>query len=60
MSIDLYAKATNLLEQLANSIHDRDPGIAIYFANNNLWCFTKKEVQVVEEWLKEFIDENQK
>jgi len=52
MSIDLYAKAVNLLEQIANSVHERDP------KNPNLLCFSTAEVQVVEEWLKNFIDEN--
>lgn len=51
MSIDLYAKAVNLLEQIANSVHERDP------KNPNLLCFSTTEVQVVEEWLKEFVDE---
>lgn len=54
MSIDLYAKAVNLLEQIANSVHERDP------KNPNLLFFSASEVQVVEEWLKEFIDESLK
>lgn len=51
MSIDLYAKAVNLLEQVANSVHERDP------KNPNLLCFSTNEVQVVEDWLKEFLKE---
>lgn len=51
MNIDLYAKAVQLLEKIANSVHERDP------KNINLLCFSVSEVQVVEEWLKEFIEE---
>lgn len=54
MSIDLYAKAVNLLEQIANSVHERDS------KNPNLLCFSTTEVQVVEEWLKQFVDETLK
>lgn len=53
MSIDLYAKAVNLLEQIANSVHERDP------KNPNLLCFSTSEVQVVEDWLREFVKEAQ-
>lgn len=60
MSIDLYAKAVNLLEQLANSIHERDPSIVAHLVNNNSLCFTKKEVHMTEEWLKAFIEETTK
>lgn len=51
MSIDLYAKAVDLLGQIANSVHERDP------KNPNLLCFSTSEVQLVEEWLKQFVDE---
>lgn len=49
MSIDLYAKAVHLLERIANSIHEREP------KNPNLLCFSTIEVQVVEEWLDNFV-----
>ena len=51
MDIDIHAKAMQLLEKIANSVHERDP------KNPNLLCFSSTEVQVVEQWLKEFIDE---
>ena len=51
MSIDLYAKAVHLLERIANSIHEREP------KNLNLVCFSTNEVQVVEGWLKDFIND---
>ncbi len=54
MDIDLHSKAVHLLEKIANSVHERDP------KNLNLLCFSTTEVQVVEEWLKEFIKEQQK
>lgn len=53
MDIDLYAKAVHLLEKIANSVHERDP------KNPNLLCFSTNEVHVVENWLKEFIEETQ-
>ncbi len=48
MSIDYYAKSVELLERIANSVHERDS------KNPNLLCFTSNEVQLVELWLKEF------
>ena len=54
MEIDLYPKAVQLLEKIANSVHERDP------KNANLLCFSVSEVQLVEQWLKEFIDEQLK
>lgn len=51
MTIDIYAKSVQLLERVANSVHERDP------KNPNLLCFSTSEVQVVEEWLEEFIKE---
>lgn len=49
MNIDLHAKAMQLLEKVANSVHERE--------NANLLCFSINEVQLVEQWLKDFIDE---
>ena len=54
MDIDLYSKAVQLLEKIANSVHERDP------KNPNLLCFSTTEVHLVEKWLEEFIEENQK
>lgn len=54
MEIDLHSKAVHLLEKIANSVHERDP------SNPNLLCFSKAEVQLVEQWLKDFVEENQK
>jgi hypothetical protein len=51
MSIDLYSKAVQLLEKVANSVHERDP------KNPNLLCFSYTEVEVVEKWLNDFIRE---
>lgn len=54
MDIDLYSKAVHLLEKIANSVHERDP------KNPNLLCFSTAEVQVVEKWLEDFIEETKK
>lgn len=52
--MDLYAKAVNLLEQVATSVHERD------LKNPNPLCFSVSEVQVVELWLKSFMKELEK
>jgi len=44
MDIDLHFLSQQLLERLANSIHDRD-------SNQKDFCFSTKELQLVEEWL---------
>jgi hypothetical protein len=54
MSIDLYQKSSELLEKLANSIYDRDPG------NPNPFFFNVAEVHLVENWLTEMIKEIEK
>ena len=51
MAIDIYAKSVQLLERVANSVHERDP------KNPSLLCFNISEVHVVEEWLKELLRE---
>ena len=51
MSIDLYQKSSELLEKLANSIYDRDPG------NPNPFFFSLAEIHIVENWLSEFMKE---
>ena len=52
MNIDLYAKSVELLEQIANSVHERDP------KNANLLFFSVNEVQLVKEWLRDFLIDN--
>lgn len=51
MQIDFHTKSQQLLEALANSIHDRDRNSV------NPFCFNIAEVHVTEKWLNEFIDE---
>jgi hypothetical protein len=51
MIIDIYAKSVQLLEHVANSVHERDN------KNPNLLCFSISEVHVVEKWLNELIKE---
>lgn len=55
MSIDINAKAAQLLERLANSIYDRDHkatiDITIPFA------FRTTEIQIVENFLQDTIQE---
>lgn len=53
MEIDIHSKAVHLLEKIANSVHERDP------KNPSLMCFSSNEVQVVEQWLKDFVQEHQ-
>lgn len=54
MQIDLHVKAQQLLETLANSIHDRDPKSLTPF------CFNVAEVQAAHGWLESFVDEIKK
>jgi hypothetical protein len=49
--IDYHAKAMELLEQVANSVHERDP------KNPNLLSFTRSEIELVEAWLVDFTDD---
>ena len=51
MRIDLHAKSQQLLETLANSVHDRDP------KNLNPFFFNIAEIHVAEQWLRDFIEE---
>jgi len=51
MIIDIYAKSVQLLERIANSIHDRDP------KNPNLLTFSLSEIHIVEDWIKELLKE---
>jgi hypothetical protein len=53
MYIDLYATAVKLLEQVANSVHDRDN------KNVDLSCFSVSEVLVVRDALSDIIREAQ-
>jgi hypothetical protein len=51
MQIDLYVKSQQLLETLANSVHDRDP------RNPNPFFFNIADIQAAERWLVEFMKE---
>jgi hypothetical protein len=51
MEFNLHFKAVHLLEKIANSVYERDPN------NPNILCFTKAEVEVVEHWLADLIEE---
>lgn len=51
MTIDLHAKSHDLLETLANSIHDREP------KNLNPFFFNISEIQTAERWLLNFVRE---
>jgi len=53
MNLDLHFLSQQLLELLANSIHDRDNC-------QNDFCFNVKELHVVEDWLNEIIVQNRK
>jgi|FreactTroBogLake_1042271.scaffolds.fasta_scaffold82088_2 hypothetical protein len=50
MTIDIYQKSSELLEQLANSIFDRDT------SNPNPLCFSMTEIHIVENWLREILN----
>jgi hypothetical protein len=54
MDIDIYAKSVELLERVANSVHDRDP------KNHNLLTFSLNEIHIVEDWIRELIREVEK
>lgn len=54
MSIDLHVRSQELLERLANSIHDRDP------KSLNPFTFNIAEIHITEAWLTEFIKEIRK
>jgi len=49
MDRHLDQKAHKLLEALANSIHDRDP------KSQTPFFFSINEVEIAEEWLKNFL-----
>ncbi len=51
MQIDLYAKSHQLLETLANAVHDREQKLTQPF------FFNIDEIQVAEKWLVDFIRE---
>jgi len=51
MDLDLYVKSQQLLETLANSIHDRDP------KNPNPFFFSINEIHAAERWLEVFTKE---
>ena len=49
MSIDIHALSSNLLESLANSIHDRE-------GTDKNFCFSASEKHVVELWLLDLVN----
>ncbi len=52
--MDLHVKSQQLLEALANSVHDREP------KNTNPFFFNIADIQVAEKWLEDFIKEIKK
>ena len=50
MQLDLHLRSQNLLEQLANSIHDRNP-------DDKQFCFNIAELHIVEQWIKDIMFE---
>ena len=52
--MDLYVKSQQLLETLANSIHDREP------KSPNPFFFKIEDVHAAEKWLNDFIREIKK
>jgi hypothetical protein len=53
MSIDVFVKSSELLESLANSLLDRNANLPVPF-------FSLTEVHLVENWIKNLIDEIKK
>ncbi len=49
IDLDLHSSAIQLLEKIANSVHDRSQSAI------NLLCFSTSEVELVEQWLIDFI-----
>lgn len=49
--MELHAKSQQLLETLANSVHDRDP------KSTNPFFFNMADIHAAEEWLKNFVKE---
>ena len=47
MTFDIHAKSQQLLEQVANSMHDRAP-------EEEHTTFTTREIHVVETFLRQF------
>jgi hypothetical protein len=60
MQNDLRTKSQQLLEALANSIHDRTGGHVSSAADMHPFCFSVTEVNIVEEWLSDIIEELEK
>jgi len=53
MDIELRSKAQELLESLANSIHDRSSDVSQF-------CFSIAEIHIVEEWVRNILIEIEK
>jgi hypothetical protein len=51
MEINVNFKAVELLNNIANSIHDRE------VKNANPFCFSANEVKITEQWINELIRE---
>lgn len=51
MEMDLYAKSQQLLETLANSVHDREP------KSQEPFFFNISDIHAAEKWLEDFIRE---
>ncbi len=54
MEINIHSKSHQLLENLANSIHDRDP------KTPNPLFFSINEIHLVEAWLRGIFEEIKK
>lgn len=52
MDIDIYSKSEQLLNQLANSLYDREPN------KQNPVFFSIIEIQLVERFLKDVLNES--
>ncbi len=52
MSIDIHVKSKELLEKLANAVHDRDPQNSL-----SMFSFKTSDLIIVENWLVETASE---
>lgn len=56
MNFDINVKSAQLLEKLANSIHDRDKDNLL----KQHFTFSITEIQIVEKWLLDVLSEYKK
>lgn len=54
MLVNTYEKSEELLQKIANSVFDRNP------ENPNPLVFSMSEINVVENWLNDLIEEIKK